>query len=59
MTLAAQMVGKKVKNSAAADGQIIAAIEITSATNTSMALSSFEKQIKNSRSDMLVIAVKV
>ena len=59
MTLAAQMVGKKVKNSAAADGQIIAAIEITSATNVGVALSSLEKQIKNSRSDLLVIAVKV
>jgi hypothetical protein len=59
MTLAAQFVGKKIKNSSVADGQIIAAVEITSATNTSMALSSLEKQIKNSRSDMLVIAVKV
>ena len=59
MTLAAQMVGKKVKSSAAADGLIVAAIEITSATNTSMALSSLEKQIKNSRSDMLVVAIKV
>ena len=59
MTLAAQMVGKKVKSSAAADGQIIAAVEITSATNVSAALSLLEKQIKNSRSDMLVIAVKV
>ncbi len=59
MTLAAQMVGKKVKSSAAADGQIVAAVEITSATNISSALSTFERQIKNSRSDMLVIAVKV
>jgi hypothetical protein len=59
MTLATQMVGKKVKSSAAADGQIIAAVEITSATNVSAALSSFEKQIKSSRSDMLVVAVKV
>ena len=59
MTLAAQMVGKKVKSSAAADGQIIAAIEITTATNVGTALSSFEKQIRVSRSDMLVIAVKV
>ena len=59
MTLAAQLVGKKVKNSSAADGQIVAAIEITSATNTSMALSSLEKQIKNSRSDMLIVAIKV
>ena len=59
MTLAAQLVGKKVKGSAATDGQIVAAIEITSATNTSMALSSLEKQIKNSRSDMLVVAIKV
>ena len=59
MTLAAQLVGKKVKGSAAADGQIVAAIEITSATNTSMALSSLEKQIKNSRSDMLIVAIKV
>lgn len=59
MTLAAQLVGKKVKISAAADGLIVAAIEITSATNTSMALSSLEKQIKNSRSDMLVVAIKV
>lgn len=59
MTLAAQMVGKKVKSSAAADGQIMAAIEITSATNAGLALSALEKQIKNSRSDMLVIVVKV
>lgn len=59
MTLAAQMVGKRVKSSAAADGQIVAAIEITSATNAGLALSSFEKQIKGLRSDMLVIAVKV
>ena len=59
MTLAAQLVGKKLKGSAVADGQIVAAIEITSATNTSMALSSLEKQIKNSRSDMLVVAIKV
>lgn len=59
MTLAAQMVGKKVGRSAAADGQITAAVEITTATNISAALSSFEKQIKNSRSDMLVIAVKM
>lgn len=59
MTLAAQMVGKKVKSSAAADGQIIAAIEITSATNAGLALSTLEKQIKSSRGDMLVIAVKV
>lgn len=59
MTLAAQMVGKKVKSSAAADGQIIAAVEVTSATNVGAALSSFEKQIKGSRSDVLVIAVKV
>jgi hypothetical protein len=59
VTLAAQMVGKKVKSSAAADGQIVAAVEITSATNISSALSTFERQIKNSRSDMLVIAVKV
>lgn len=59
MTLAAQMVGKKVKSSAAADGQIVAAIEITSATSVGAALSSFEKLIKSSRSDMLVIAVKV
>ena len=59
MTLAAQMVGKKVKSSAAADGQIIAAVEITSATTVGVALSSLEKQIKGSRSDMLVIAVKV
>lgn len=59
MTLSAQLVGKKVKNSSAADGQIVAAIEITSATNTSMALSSFEKQIKNSRGDILVVAIKV
>ena len=59
MTLAAQMVGKRVKSSAAADGQIIAAVEITSATNVGTALSSFEKLIKGSRSDILVIAVKV
>jgi hypothetical protein len=59
MTLAAQMVGKKVKSSSAADGQIIAAVEITSATDIGTALSSFEKQIKNARRDMLVIAVKV
>jgi hypothetical protein len=59
MTLAGNLVGKKVKGSAAADCQIVAAVEITSATNVSTALSSFEKQIKNSRSDMLVIAVKV
>lgn len=59
MTLAAQMVGKKVKSSAAADGQIIAAVEVTTATNVSAALSSLEKQIKGSRNDMLVIAVKV
>ena len=59
MTLAAQMVGKKVKSSAAADGHIVAAIEITSATNAGVALSSLEKQIKNSRNDMLIIAVRV
>ena len=59
MTLAAQMVGKKVKSSAAAHGQIVAAVEITSATNIGVALSSLEKQIKGSRSDMLVIAVKI
>ncbi len=59
MTLAGNLIGKKVKNSTAAEGQIVAAVEITSATNISSALSSFEKQIKNSRSDMLVIAVKV
>lgn len=59
MTLAAQMVGKRVKSSAAADGQIIAAVEITSATNAGLALSALEKQIKSSRSDMLVIAVRV
>lgn len=59
MTLAAQMVGKKVKSSAAADRQIIAAVEITSATNAGLALSALEKQIKNFRRDMLVIAVKL
>ena len=59
MTLAGNLIGKKVKGSAAADGHIVAAVEITSATNVGVALSSFEKQIKNSRSDMLVIAVKV
>lgn len=59
MTLASNLIGKKVKGSAAADGQIVAAFEITSATNVSAALSSFEKKIKNSRSEMLVIAVKV
>ena len=59
MTLAAQFVGKKIKSSSVADGQIIAAVEITSATKADMALSSLEKQIKNSRSDLLVIAVKV
>ena len=59
MTLAGNLIGKKVKTSAAADGQIVAAVEITSATNVIAALSSFEKQIKNSRSDLLVIAVKV
>jgi hypothetical protein len=59
MTLAAQLVGKKIRGSAVPDGQIVAAVEITSATNIGAALSSFEKQIKNSRSDMLLIAVKV
>jgi len=59
VTLAGSLIGKKVKGSSAADGQIVAAVEITAATNASAALSSFEKQIKNSRSDMLVIAVKV
>ncbi len=59
MTLAAQLVGKKIRGGAVPDGQIVAAVEITSATNIGVALSSFEKQIKNSRSDMLVIAVKV
>ena len=59
MTLAAQFVGKKIKISSVANGQIIAAVEITSATKADTALSSLEKQIKNSRSDLLVIAVKV
>ena len=59
MTLAAQFVGKKIKSSSVADGQIIAAVEITSATKADIALSSLEKQIKNSRSDLLVIAVKI
>lgn len=59
MTLAAQFVGKKIKSSSVADGQIIAAVEITSATKADTALSSLEKQIKNSRGDMLVIAVKI
>ena len=59
MTLAGNLIGKKVKSSSVADGQIIAAVEITSATNIGTALSIIEKQIKNSRSDMLVIAVKV
>lgn len=59
MTLAAQMVGKKVKSSAAADGQIVAAVEITTTTNAGVALSTLEKQIKSSRNDMLIIAVKV
>ena len=59
MTLAAQMVGRKVKSSAAADGQIVAAIEIMAATNVGAAMSSLEKQIKKSRSDMLVIAVRI
>jgi hypothetical protein len=59
MTLAAQFVGKKIKSSSVADGQIIAAVEITSATKADIALSSLEKQIKNSRGDMLLIAVKI
>ena len=59
MTLAAQFVGKKIKSSSVADGQIIAAVEITSATKADTALSSLEKQIKNSRGDILVIAVKI
>lgn len=59
MTLAAQFVGKKIKSSSVANGQIIAAVEITSATKADMALSSLEKQIKNSRGDMLLIAVKI
>jgi hypothetical protein len=59
MTLAAQFVGKKIKSSSVADGQIIAAVEITSATKADTALSSLEKQIKNSRGDMLLIAVKI
>lgn len=59
MTLAAQFVGKKIKSSSVADGQIIAAVEITSATKADTALSSLERQIKNSRSDLLVIAVKI
>ena len=59
MTLAAQFVGKKIKSSSVADGQIIAAVEITSSTKADIALSSLEKQIKNSRGDMLVIAVKI
>lgn len=59
MTLAAQFVGKKIKGSSIADSQIVAAVEVTSVTNTNMALSLLEKQIKNSRGDMLVVAVKV
>ena len=57
--MAAQMLGKKVKSNAAADGQIIAAVEITSPINAGTAPSLFEKQIENSRIDMLVITVKV
>jgi hypothetical protein len=59
MTLAAQLVGKKIRGSAIADGQIVAAVEITSATNAGLALSSLEKQIKASSGDVLVVAVRI
>jgi len=59
MTLAAQLVGKKIRGSAIADGQIVAAVEITSATNSAKAISSLEKQIKTSSGDVLVVAIRV
>ncbi len=59
MTLAAQLVGKKIRGSSVADGQIVAAVEITSATNATKALMALEKQIKASSGDVLVVAIKV
>ena len=59
MTLAAQLVGKKIRGGAVPDGQIVAAVEITSATNPTKALTALEKQIKSSSGDVLVVAIKV
>ena len=59
MTLAAKLIGKKIKGSAIVEGQIVAAVEITSATNSTKALASLDKQIKTSSGDVLVVAVRV
>ena len=62
MTLASQMVGKKVKgelNGLLAEGQIVGAVEVTQSTNVAMALGVLTKQIKGSKGSVLIMAVKV
>lgn len=62
MTLAAQVVGKKVKsvlNGVLAEGQIVGAVEITPLTNAALAFGVLAKQIKGAKSSIVLVAIKV
>ena len=62
MTLAAQVVGKKVKsvlNGVLAEGQIVGAVEITPLTNAALAFGVLAKQIKGTKSSVVLVAIKI
>ena len=62
MTLAGQMIGKRVRGvlgGPLANGQVVAAVEVTSATNIGLALTTLLRQVKSTRGDTVIIAIKV